>query len=91
MGTEKGKSPPTFLITLGVIAGILASQFAQGKLQHFNITVALLFLVSIGIIIWLFVYSRFGRWLNRWMMSSFDDFQKEIDKKSPKKKETDNK
>lgn len=80
------KSKPSVLyIALAVVGAILANQLAQGAFQKFNIAALLLLIASISLIIWLFVYSPFGRWLNRWIMSSYDDFLKSIEDKPSEK------
>lgn len=88
MGIRQDKSKPMVLyIAVAVIGGILALYFAQGKLQNLNIVALCLLIISISLIIWLFVYSPFGKWLNRWLMKSYDDVLKSVESDSRKKRE----
>jgi len=88
IGSNKEKPfSPTLSIVAATTGAIIATQLAQGGFQKFNIWVALLFVGLISLVIWLFGYSPLGKWLNRWMMSSFDDFQKAVENKPKEKKE----
>lgn len=87
MGLEKTKNKPILLVPILISIGVvIATQFRLSPSFILNVILLSSILLICSLLVWVFVYSPFGRWLEKWFMKSYGDFIKSVEDAKKKQK-----